>query len=403
MEATIRIGIIGGGLVGLGTAYRLLEKAPNAQVTVFEKEESPGRHQSTHNSGVLHCGLYYKPGSLKAKLAVNGLQQMVEFCQHHKIQHEICGKLVVATNEAEVAQLSNLYERGIQNGLVGLKILDSAAAREIEPHVRCLQALQVPQEGIVDYGAVCTALVSEITRIGGVFAPRSKVVSIGREKKGWRLEFADGEPRQVDVIINCGGLYSDRICQMAGRQRTARIVPFRGEYYKIVEKRQELVRNLVYPVPDPSFPFLGVHYTRLIGGGIECGPNAVLATAREGYSLTDFVLADFVDTISYPGFWKFFGKHSRMCLKEIGLSLSKAAFCRSLQKMLPEIREDDLEACGTAGVRAQAMYPNGTLVQDFEIVAGDADIHVINAPSPAATASLAIGETVASKALALLC
>ena len=390
-----RIIIIGGGIVGLATALKLGRKFSDAQITVLEKEPAVGRHQTGNNSGVLHCGLYYKPGSAKARLAVAGVQEMVAFCREHNVPHEICGKLVVAVDETEVARLKGLHERGQQNGLQGLQWLSGDEMREIEPHVAGVAGLRVPQEGIVDYPAVCAAMLKVISAQGGKVATNACVTKLNATGAGWVAETPAG-PFEADFLVNCAGLHCDRVSELAGEKRAVRIVPFRGEYYKLKPTRQHLVKHLIYPVPDPQFPFLGVHFTRLIGGGVEAGPNAVLAFKREGYKKTNFNLADLYDALSFGGLWKFLGKHKRMCWEEIKRSFSTELFCASLQRLVPEIRVADLET-GGAGVRAQAMSPDGTLVQDFSFVRGRKALHVLNAPSPAATAALTIGEEIASQ------
>jgi len=381
--------LVGGGIVGLATAYRLAERFPGARITLLEKESSVGRHQTGHNSGVLHCGLYYKPGSVKARLAVQGIRQMVAFCRENGVPHEVCGKLVVAVDETEVARLRTLEERGTANGLDGLRWLNREEMREIEPHVGGVAALRVPQEGIVDYPRVCAVLVEKLDRAGASVVTSARVNRLRRDGGGWVAETSAGE-YPADFLITCAGLYSDRMAQMAGERREARILPFRGEYYKIRPDRQNLVRNLIYPVPDPQFPFLGVHFTRLIHGGIEAGPNAVLALAREGYRKTDFNARDLADALSYGGFWRFMRRYPSMCWYELRRSFSRELFCRSLQRLVPEIQPNDL-AAGGSGVRAQVIAPEGELVQDFLIVKKMNALHVLNAPSPAATASLAIG------------
>jgi L-2-hydroxyglutarate oxidase len=390
-----RIIIIGGGIVGLATALKLGRKFPGAGITVLEKESAVGRHQTGNNSGVLHCGLYYKPGSAKARLAVQGVQEMVAFCRENGVPHEICGKLVVAVDETEVGRLKNLHERGRQNGLQGLQWLGHSEMREIEPHVGGVAALRVPQEGIVDYAKVCAALVRKLADQGGQVVLNARVTQLNPTESGWVAITTAGD-FPADFVVNCAGLHCDRVSELAGERRAVRIVPFRGEYFKLKPARQHLVKHLIYPVPDPQFPFLGVHFTRLVGGGVEAGPNAVLAFKREGYKKTDVNLADLYDALSFGGLWKFLGLHKRMCWEEIKRSFSKKLFCASLQRLVPEIRVADLET-GGAGVRAQAMSPDGTLVQDFSFVKGRKALHVLNAPSPAATAALTIGEEIASQ------
>jgi len=387
--------VIGGGIVGLAVARELLLRNPGTSVCVVEKEGAPGLHQSTHNSGVLHCGLYYKPGSLKARLAVRGIRLMTEFCREHGVDHEICGKVVVATDDAEVARLRDLESRGNQNGLEGLQWLDAAGLRKIEPHAAGLAALRVPQEGIIDYQAVCDALVREIQRLGGTFQSHACVFAIHDNLGGWVLETTAGEFKSRH-LINCAGLFSDRIATLAGTKNDIRIIPFRGEYFELAPEARHLVRHLIYPVPDPAFPFLGVHYTRLIHGGIEAGPNAVLALAREGYRKTDIHLREAAEILAFPGLWNFLRRYPTMAWDEGRRSLSKNLFARSLQKLVPAIRAEHL-APGGSGVRAQAMSRDGTLLQDFHLVQKPRALHVINAPSPAATASLAIAEEIVDR------
>lgn len=384
--------VIGGGIVGLATAFRLEQKFPDIDVTVLEKESSVGQHQTGHNSGVLHAGTYYKPGSEKARLAVRGIQQMVEFCQQNDIRHEICGKLIVATDQDELPRLHDLFTRGKNNGLTGLEILDAERMKEIEPHAAGVAALRVPQEGIVDYVGVAAALARKMR---GRVVTNAKVVAIRQTSDGWLAATTAGD-FPADVLINCAGLHCDRVGELAGVKRQVRILPFRGEYYQIKAERQHLVRNLIYPVPDPKFPFLGVHFTRMIRGGVEAGPNAVLAFAREGYRKSDLNLRDLLDALTYRGLWAFLRKHPRMCYQELRRSFSKDLFCQSLQKLVPEITVDDLEP-GGAGVRAQAVATSGELVQDFCIQRFRNSIHILNAPSPAATASLAIGEEIVNQ------
>jgi L-2-hydroxyglutarate oxidase len=376
----------------LATAWRLLEKHPGLTVTLLEKEPQVGAHQSTHNSGVLHCGLYYKPGSAKARLAVRGIRQMVAFCRAENIPHEICGKLVVATRPEELPRLDELLRRGAANGLQGLRKLEPAEMRRIEPHVGGLAAAHVPEEGIVDYRAVCDRLAARVRERGGRIVTRARVTRLERRGAEWVAGTPVGEFAAA-FLINCAGLHCDRVAALAGERREVRIVPFRGEYYQIRPERRALVRHLIYPVPDPKFPFLGVHFTRLIHGGVEAGPNAVLAFAREGYTRTTVNLRDLADALAFPGLWRFLARYPAMVRTELAQSFSHARFCRALQRLVPEIRPEDL-APGGAGVRAQAMSPAGELVQDFHLVRRDHALHVLNAPSPAATASLAIGEEI---------
>ena len=390
--------VIGGGVVGLATAWRLQTMQPGSRVCVLEKEPEVGSHQSSHNSGVLHCGLYYKPGSIKAILAVRGIRQMVEFCREADIDHEVCGKLVVACNDTELERLRKLEERGRQNGLEGIEFLGREAMLEREPNVGGIAALRVPQEGIVDYPAVCSELKRRITANGGDVQTGARVTRLKQRGGEWIATTPKGE-FAGRYLVNCAGLHCDRVAGLAGEKRETRIVPFRGEYYKLVEGSEGLVRHLIYPVPDPQFPFLGVHFTRLIHGGIEAGPNAVLAFAREGYRKTDVNVRDLWDAVTYSGLGRFVVKYPRMTALELWQSLSKQRFCKALQKLVPIIRVTDIEP-GGAGVRAQAMAREGNLIQDFCLIQRPAALHVLNAPSPAATASLAIGEEIVRKILA---
>lgn len=387
----MRIAVIGGGIVGLATALQLLARFPATRLLLLEKESGPGRHQSGHNSGVLHCGLYYKPGSTKARMAVQGLRKMIEFCQRHNVPYEQCGKIVVATEHEEIPRLNDLFARGTANGLEGLEMLGPEQIREYEPHAAGIAGIRVPQEGIVDYPAVTAAMAVEIRNRGGEIRFSSEVTKL-RNNNRWKIETSSGE-YEVDFLINCAGLHCDRVSRMAGNHDKTKIVPFRGEYYKLKPERQDLVKNLIYPVPDPKFPFLGLHFTRLIHGGVEAGPNAVLAFAREGYRYTDFSLRDSIETATFRGFWRFLARYPSMCWDEFHRSLSKALFCRSLQRLVPDLRMEDLIS-GGAGVRAQALSPAGELLQDFYFVRQPDAVHVLNAPSPGATASLAIADEV---------
>jgi (S)-2-hydroxyglutarate dehydrogenase len=388
-----RFGIIGGGLIGLATAIKLKSRLPAAEIFVWEKESGPGLHQSTHNSGVLHAGLYYKPGSLKAKLAVQGIREMTSFCQEHGIRHDICGKVVVATHESELGRLDTLLERGAANGLRGMEKIGPERLRELEPMAAGIAAVHVPEEGIVDYKQVVQAMKSVIERQGSNLRLSCKAKRLVFSSGVWHF-ISDQHEDRCDFLINCAGLHSDRVARMAGENPSTVIVPFRGEYFQLRQEMAARLQKLIYPVPDPSFPFLGVHLTRLIHGGVEAGPNAVLALAREAYKATQFDLRDLGEALTFPGLWRFLAKHPMMCLRELGTSLSKGRFCHELQKLTPEVQESDLIP-GGAGVRAQAMTPDGTLVQDFDFIERPNALHVINAPSPGATASLAIGEHIA--------
>ncbi len=391
----MKVAIIGGGIVGLATAHQLLERHGSAHVLLLEKESGPGQHQTGHNSGVLHCGLYYQPGSAKARLAVEGIRRMTAFCEQHGVPYELCGKTVVATEPEEIPRLHALLERGAANGVQGLQLLGPEQIREFEPHAAGLAGIRVPQEGIVDYAAVCTEMVKQIRAKGGELEFDSEVTHL-RRKSRWTICTRSGD-YEADFLINCAGLHCDRVGRKAGSSDPAKIVPFRGEYYTLRPERQHLVKNLIYPVPDPKFPFLGVHFTRLIHGGVECGPNAVLAFAREGYRHTDFSLRDTVETLTYRGFWRFFARYPRMCWEEFRRSYSKKLFCRSLQRLVPELKMEDL-APGGSGVRAQALSPSGELMHDFYFARQQGALHVLNAPSPAATAALAIADEILNSA-----
>jgi L-2-hydroxyglutarate oxidase len=393
-----RILVIGAGAVGLASAWRILQQAPGTQLTLVDKELDVGQHQTGHNSGVLHCGLHYRPGSRKAQLAVRGIRQMTEFCRQHSVAHEICGNLVVATSDEQIPRLHDLLERGTKNGLKGLEIVSPAEMHEIEPHAGGVAALRVPEEGIVDYPAVCQALKREIEALGGRVALSAGVRRLLRISGDWIAETTAGD-FSADVVVTCAGLQADRLARLGGLRPEVQIVAFRGDYYKLRPERQFLVRNLIYPVADPKFPFLGVHFTRMIRGGIEAGPNAVLALDREGYGKLDLNARDAAEALTFPGLWRFLGKHFGTCVDEVRRAFSPALFCRTLQRLVPELREDDLVE-GGSGVRAQAMRRDGTLVEDFDYIVHERAVHVLNAASPAATASLAIGEEIAALALA---
>lgn len=394
-----RIIVIGGGIVGLATAFKLQSEG-KVHVILLEKEDTVGQHQSGHNSGVLHAGLYYKPGSEKARMAVLGIREMVAFCEEQGVNYLRCGKLVVAVDETERPRLEALLARGIANGLQGLALLDAAAMREIEPHVAGVAAVRVPEEGIVDYPAVCRALARRIVELGGEIHTSAKATRI--ESTGQHVVVAAGNvSHTAEFLIACAGLHADRIAAMAGLQTDFRIVPFRGEYYRLRDDRQYLVNNLIYPVPDPNFPFLGVHFTRMIGGGVEAGPNAVLALSREGYRKGQIVPRDVAEALSFPGLWRFVARHPGSTVNELKRSYSRRLFTQALQRLVPEVRSEDLMP-GGAGVRAQAMSRDGKLLEDFQFSENARSIHVLNAPSPAATASLAIGGEIAARAMARL-
>jgi L-2-hydroxyglutarate oxidase len=396
--AAREIAVIGGGLIGLATAWALLRRSgTELHVTLYEKEADVGRHQSTHNSGVLHSGLYYAPGSLKAQLARSGLRTMTRFCEEHDIPHEICGKLVVATTEAELPRLAALLERGQQNGLRGLRWLEPEAVRELEPHVRCRAALQVPEEGIVDFRRVCDVLAAWLRARGCVIRTGTFVTRLEPDRGGWRIGTRDGDAH-ADLVANCAAQNVDRLAASAGHRPSCRIVPFRGEYFALRPERRDLVNHLVYPVPDPAFPFLGVHFTRTIDGRRDAGPNAVLAFSREGYRFSDVNAADVRDMLTWPGFWRFVRRHPRTVARELGQSLSRARFVGALQRLIPEISEADLLP-GGSGVRVQPLYADGRLAQDFIFLEAPGAVHVLSAPSPAATAALAIGERIAHRVL----
>ncbi|HTZ84120.1 MAG TPA: L-2-hydroxyglutarate oxidase [Candidatus Acidoferrales bacterium] len=390
--------IIGGGVVGLAVALEITRQFPRRRLLLIEKEDQVARHQSGHNSGVIHSGVYYKPGSLKARLCVAGAAAMVEFCQTHGIPHTVCGKVIVATRDDELSRLEDLRKRGEANGLTGLRLVGPDELKEIEPHASGLQALVVPSTGTTDYAVVCQRYAELITANGGKVLTGTSATAIRRSESEIVVETSSGA-FAVSALINCAGLYSDRIARMAGDDPGIKIIPFRGEYYDLVPERGSLVRALIYPVPDPRFPFLGVHFTRRITGKVDAGPNAVFALAREGYRHSDINGGDLLDSVTYGGFWRMAGKYWRNGVGEWHRSLSKAAFVRALQRLLPEVKESDLVP-GGSGVRAQALKPDGALVDDFQFVPSGKVLHVLNVPSPAATASLMIGKTIVDTAAA---
>ncbi len=399
-DSQLDVVIVGGGIVGLATAYSLLTTNKNLKLVVLEKEASLGAHQTGHNSGVIHSGLYYKPGSLKAKNCIDGYAKLLQFCREHDVPHEICGKIVVALSEQERSQLEMLRQRGEQNGLTGIHRLSKTEIIEIEPHCTGIDGLFVPQTGIVDYSAVVMRLAERIQNFGGEILTSSEVIEI-KESSNTVLVCTKQQQFTTRALITCGGLQSDRLAMQTQPDLDLRIIPFRGEYFELKESAKHLVRNLIYPVPDPNFPFLGVHFTRRIDGTIECGPNAVLAFAREGYRKTDISIREFTQTLAWPGFRKIALKYWRTGLGEYHRSFSKSAFVSALQKLVPEITANDLQPTG-AGVRAQACSRAGSLLDDFEIRQIGRVVHVCNAPSPAATASLAIGDAIASRVSAIV-
>lgn len=384
--------IVGGGIIGLAVGYKLRLAYSGSAVTVLEKEPLVGQHQSGHNSGVLHAGLYYAPGSAKARLAIEGIRQMTAFCEAHGIPYEVCGKLVVAAEPRELEPLRELERRGHANGLRDVRWLDGPAMREIEPNVGGVAAVHVPEEGIVDYRRVCATLAAEIERLGGRVVTRAQVRALHRRPDGWHADTTHGDVL-ADVLVNCAGLHSDRVAQMAGERPAIAIIPFRGEYYTLRTDRQFLVRNLIYPVPDGRFPFLGVHFTRRITGGIEAGPNAVLAFAREGYRKSTLHAGDLARALAFPGLWRFVARYPATTAAELRRSFSRRLFARALARLVPAIEAADLAPGGT-GVRAQAVRSTGELVNDFLFLARPDALHVLNAPSPGATASLAIGDEI---------
>lgn len=396
----VDLAIVGGGIVGLATAERFLARHRGASAALFEKEPSLALHQTGRNSGVIHSGLYYKPGSMKARTCLAGKRALEAFCAEERVAFETCGKVVVALDEQELPQLARIEERARGNGVPCERIGRERLA-ELEPHAAGIAALHVPGTGIVDYPGVCAALARRIERAGGELHLGARATAIGTDGSRVRVASANGVERRARALVNCAGLHSDRVLELAGGSRSARIVPFRGEYWELVPAARHVCRNLIYPVPDPSFPFLGVHFTRLVSGGVECGPNAVLAFAREGYSRGTIVLGDLFDALSYSGFRALARKHWRAGLGELHRSFSKAAFVRALQRLCPALRAEHLVPA-PAGVRAQALFPDGALVDDFLIEERGNEVHVLNAPSPAATASLAIAGAIVERVEALL-
>ena len=396
-SGTFDIAIVGAGIVGLGTALALSERFPGYSLAIFEKEAALASHQTGHNSGVIHAGIYYKTGSAKAKLCVEGVRLLMEFCDANKVAYDRCGKVIVAVTGQELPRLQELYERGKANGVPGLEIIGPERARELEPHARAIRALYSPGTAVIDFAEVAAAYAASLTARGAQICKRARVRAIRREAGALRID-TDTSTFSARNLINCGGLYADRIARLMGIDPKVLVVPFRGEYYTL-RPGCDMVRGLIYPVPDPQFPFLGVHVTKRIHGGYEAGPTAVLAFAREGYRLQNVNVRDLSEMISSLGFWRMGWKYWRTEVYELYRSMSRSAFLRALQRLVPDLRDEDLEP-GGSGVRAQTITPEGRLVDDFQIIEAPNAIHVLNAPSPAATASIAIGRHIAARAAA---
>lgn len=388
--------IAGAGIVGLSTAYKLSLKYPDSSILVLDKEPEVAVHQTGHNSGVIHSGIYYKPGSYRARNCINGRHQIVKYCEENGINYDICGKVIVASNDAEIPRLKTVYERGLQNEIEGINLLDEKELKGIEPYAHGVKAIHVPCAGIVDFKGVCRSLADKLTDNGQKIKFNQSVVGI-HHRNGTLTVQTDKERFNSKFFINCTGLHSDRIALASGIKSSIKIVPFRGEYYELIPEIEYKVRGLIYPLPNPDFPFLGVHFTRMIDGRVECGPNAVFSFKREGYQKTSFDFTDTIDTFNYPGFWKLAANHWKMGLDEMYRSFSKRGFLKNLQKLIPSIKSDQLKV-SPAGVRAMALLPNGEIMDDFYFETTENEIHVLNAPSPAATAGLAIGDEIVEKA-----
>lgn len=388
--------IVGAGIVGLSTAYKLLLAYPETSILVLEKEDRVAAHQTGHNSGVIHSGIYYKPNSYRAKNCVEGRHQLVNFCEQHDVTYEICGKVIVATDEEELPRLQKILETGQTNGIEGIKKIDKQELNQIEPHAKGIEAIHVPCAGIVDFVGVCEKLAELIERMGGSIRFNQAVKNISHKGKSIIASTAS-DTFTSKYLINCAGLHSDHVAESAGIRNDIQIVPFRGEYFELTPEAEHMVNGLIYPVPNPAFPFLGVHFTKMVLGGVECGPNAVLAFKREGYEKLSFDLEETIETVKFPGFWRLARQHWRMGLDEYYRSFSKKAFVKGLQKLIPSIQASDLRPA-PAGVRAMALTPEGDIVDDFKFAATDREIHVLNAPSPAATAGLAIGDEIVKRA-----
>ncbi|WP_254561597.1 L-2-hydroxyglutarate oxidase [Dyadobacter diqingensis] len=392
--------VVGGGIVGLATALRIKEQKPSLKLLLLEKENGVAKHQTGHNSGVIHSGLYYKPGSLKATNCIRGYEMLLDFCKREEVPYDLCGKIVVATKPEQIPLLKNLYDRGLQNGLTQNRMITKEEIREKEPHVIGLEGIWVPYTGIIDYTTVSEKYAQNLQKLGGEIRFGEKVVNIKSQTSHSEVITASGNAYNTRLVVNCAGLYSDKVAQLTQAEEVkVRIIPFRGEYYKIRPEKHHLVKNLIYPVPDPNFPFLGVHFTRMIEGGVEAGPNAVFAFKREGYKKTDINVPEMLESLAWPGFRKVAMKYWKTGLGEYYRSFSKAAFTKALQELIPEVQSDDLIP-GGAGVRAQACDYEGGLLDDFSIIENKGAINVCNAPSPAATSSLSIGQTVSERVLA---
>jgi len=388
--------IAGAGIVGLSTAYKLSLQYPDASILLLEKESGVAAHQTGHNSGVIHSGIYYKPGSYKAKNCIDGRHQIVEFCRENGINHDICGKIIVATDEKEIPGLTSIFDRGIQNEIEGLALIDDKELKEIEPYSSGIRAIHVPCAGIIDFKAVCESLAQKFISAGQTVRFNTPVRSVVQKNGSITIE-SEKNSFKSKYFINCTGLHSDRVARSAGIKSEIQIIPFRGEYYELTEDAGHLVKGLIYPIPNPEFPFLGVHFTRMVNGGVECGPNAVFSFKREGYDKTSFDFNDTIETVNFPGFWILAGKHWKMGMDEMYRSFSKTGFLKNLQKLIPSIQKNQLKV-SPAGVRAMALLPNGEILDDFHFEMGENEIHVLNAPSPAATAGLSIGDEIVAKA-----
>ena len=389
--------VIGAGIVGLSTAYKLMLAQPDLRILVLEKESGVAAHQTGNNSGVIHSGIYYKPGSYKAKNCVDGRRELVRFCETHDVKHNVCGKIIVATDAADIPRLNSIYERGIANGIENIRLIGDSEIRELEPFAAGVKAIHVGCAGIVDFHGVCETLRSLLVKHGANVRFNEKVTSINQDNDGLHIA-ASSSVFRSRWLINCAGLHSDKVAEAAGLIPPVRIVPFRGEYFDLTPQAEHKVKNLIYPMPNPAFPFLGVHFTRMAYGGVECGPNAVFAFKREGYTKTAFDVCDAAETLAYRGFWKMVGKNWKMGVNELYRSFSRAAFLRNLQTLVPSLVDEDIRPA-PSGVRAMALTPNGDIVDDFMILRHGREVHVLNAPSPAATAGLALGRQIANTAM----